>query len=248
MKIALVDDDAACLSEMEKLCHAFSAREQRAVETVCFCSAEAFLAALPGSGFSLVFLDIYMGSLTGVDAARLLRETDGRCLIVFLTSSTEHMPEAFTCHAFEYITKPFTPERIENVLRDAFRLLPDDASYIEIGTGRRSVRVLLDQIVSVSADGHYLDIGLTDGRTLRPRMTLAEFLDETGPDARFLIVNKGVVLNAEYILDFENSCCLLENGARFPIRQRDKLEIEQAVLDYRFDCLRRQHHQKGVLP
>ncbi len=245
MKIALVDDDAACLSEMEKLCHAFAVREQRAVETVRFLSAEAFLAAPPESGFSLVFLDIYMDGLSGVEAARLLREVDSRCLIVFLTSSAEHMPEAFACHAFEYVTKPFTPERIEDVLRDAFRLTPDDASYIEIGTGRRSVRVLLEQIVSVSTDGHYLDIGLTDGRTLRPRMTMAEFLDDTGRDARFLIVNKGVALNAEYISDFENNCCILENGARFPIRLRDKLQIEQAVLDYHFDSLRRQYHQKG---
>ncbi len=65
-----------------------------------------------------------MNGMDGVSAAKKLRENNGACLLIFLTSCGERMPEAFSCHAFEYIIKPFTPERVGNVLRDAFARLP----------------------------------------------------------------------------------------------------------------------------
>jgi len=245
MKIALVDDDASCLSEMERICRTFGVQQHCAIEPVRFSSAESFLASLPDEGLSLVFLDVYMHGMGGVEAAQRLRETGSSCLIVFLTSSAAFMPEAFACHAFEYVTKPFTAQRIEGVLRDALKTAPRAPEYLEVLWERRVVRVLLDQIISAAASGHYLNLGLADGHTLRPRMTLADFREKTRGDARFLDVNKGIVLNADYILDFANDCCILENGARFPIRLRDKRKIEQAVLDYRFEMIRRsQYHER----
>ena len=56
-------------------------------------------------------------------------------------------------------------------------------------------------------------------------------MEKTGGDARFIPVNKGITVNAEYILEFENGCCVMESGARFPVRVRDGARIEQAALD-----------------
>ena len=85
----------------------------------------------------MVFMDIYMDGMDGVSAAARMRERDKNCLLVFLTSSAEFMPEAFSCHAFEYVTKPFSGERIAAVLRDALKVLPDTARYIEIQSDRK---------------------------------------------------------------------------------------------------------------
>lgn len=234
VKIALVDDEKEYAAEMERLCQEFGVQNHCRMETVSFTEAEAFLDAFCAGSFDVIFMDIYMEGMDGVSAAVRMREQDKNCLLVFLTSSAEFMPEAFSCHAFEYVTKPFSKERIEAVLHDALKVLPEAGRYIEIQSDRRTVRVSLDRIVYAVTDAHYLEIGLTDGVTLRSRMTLAALLAQMGEDPRFITINKGIAVNADSILSFEDNCCILENGIQFPVRVRDFLKIKQTVRNYHF--------------
>ena len=243
MKIALVDDEQKCLDEMAGLIRDFSTQHFCQLETVPFLNGEAFLEAFEEGGFSAVFMDIYMDGMDGVAAAQKIRDIDSRCVLIFLTSSIDFMPDAFSCHAFEYITKPFSRQRIFKVLTDILEVLPPLQKYIEVISDRKTVQVFLDRISSVTTDAHYLDIILSDGTKLRCRMTMSEFAALTGGDSRFLPINKGITVNAEYILEFEDNCCVMENGEKFPLRVRDRLQIEQAARDYHFGKIReRQAH------
>lgn len=243
MKIALVDDEQKCLDEIDGIIHDFGTQNCCQIETVSFLTGEAFLEAFETGGFSAVFMDIYMDSMDGVAAALKMRGMDSRCFLVFLTSSTDFMPEAFSCHAFEYITKPFSPQRILKVLADIFGVLSPPQKYIEVICSRKTVQIFLDEIASVITDAHYLDIALSDGEKLHCRMTMTEFMELTNGDSRFLSVNKGITVNADYILEFEDNCCIMENGTKFPIRVRDRLKIEQAARNYNFGKIReRQAH------
>ena len=243
MKIALVDDEQRYLDEITKLVRDFCTQHCCQIETVPFLNGEDFLEAFEDGGFSAVFMDIYMDGMDGIAAALKMRGMDSKCILVFLTSSVDFMPDAFSCHAFEYITKPFSPQRIFQVLTDILEVLPPLHKYIEVNSDRRTVRIFLYEIASVITDAHYLDITLTDGKVLHCRMTMPEFVKLTGGDSRFLPVNKGITVNAEYILEFEDNCCVMENGEKFPIRVRNRLKIEQAARDYHFGKIReRQSH------
>lgn len=239
MKIALVDDDQECLNEMTQLCNSFGNVIGCTMETIPFGSSEAFLKAFEISSFDLVFMDVYMEGMDGVAAALEIRSHDNNCLIVFLTSSTEFMPDAFSCHAFEYIIKPFSKERIFDVLSDAMKVLPQEQKYIELTADRKTVRVFLDEIVSAVTDAHYIDITLIDGERQHCRMTMSEFIKKTGDDARFIPINKGIAVNAEHILEFEKGCCIMESGTKFPVRVRDSYKVEQMVRDYHFEKIRK---------
>ena len=105
MKIALVDNEQKCLDEMAELIRDFGARRCCQMEIVPFLNGEAFLEAFKNGDFSAVFMDIYMDGIDGVAAALKMRSLDNKCVLVFLTSSMDFMPDAFSCHAFEYITK-----------------------------------------------------------------------------------------------------------------------------------------------
>ena len=239
LKIAFVDDEPGGLDEIEQICRNFGKETGHPVETLPFESGEAFLKAFETGSFDLVFMDIYMEGMNGVAAALKMRRQDRGCLLVFLTSSMDFMPDAFSCHAFEYVTKPFTRERIFDVLSDAVKVLPREQSYVELTADRKTVCLFLDEIASAVTDAHYLDITLTDGRKLRCRMTMTEFMEKIGADPRFIPVNKGIAVNAEHILAFEKGCCIMESGARFPVRVRDSAKVEQKARDYHFEKIRR---------
>lgn len=250
MKIALVDDEPSFLDEIDLLCRRFGRDTGYPVEVFPFGSAEAFLASFDSQGFDLVFMDIFMKGMSGVAAAAQLRRNDSACLLVFLTSSTDFMPAAFSCHAFEYIVKPFSEERFFDVLADAVRVLPQQRKYIHLASDRKNIPVFLDEIASAVSDAHYLTICLTCGEALRCRMTMPEFMEKTGRDPRFIPINKGITVNAEYILSFEKGLCLMESGAQFPVRVRDCAKVQQLARDYHFEKIRRAqaHSAKGSVP
>lgn len=237
LKIALVDDEKIYKDEMSVICREFAAENQFNIEIAEYCDGESFLNSK--ADYSIVFMDIYMNGMDGILTAQKLRERGNNCLLIFMTSSGDHMPDAFSCHAFEYIVKPFSPQRVKKVLGDILKVIPSETEYTELYSDRKKFRVALENIVSAITDAHYLDVALADGTSIRCRMTTGQFLEQVNCDERFILINKGIVVNADYITDFENNCCILENGVRFPIRVRDCLKIEQAVRDYHFDKIRK---------
>jgi DNA-binding LytR/AlgR family response regulator len=245
MKIAIVDDASIYRNALETLCGEFSSARNCRLETISFSSGAAFLEACRSTAFSLVFMDIYIENENGVEIATKMRAFNRDCLLVFFTSSTDFMPEAFACHAFEYITKPFSRQRVFEVLSEAWYSLEPDPRHIEITSNRVKVPILLCDILSVLTDLHYLLITLIDGNTLRCRMTISEFLTQAEDDPRFILVNKGVLLNIEHIKELANSCCVLTNGEQFSIRVRDRSKIEQKIQNYNFTAIRSRQRQGG---
>lgn len=186
-----------------------------------------------------------MSGINGMETAHQARKIDVKCLIAFLTASTEHMGQAFSCHAFDYVEKPPSRERIFTVLGDALAVSPETERFVEL-PGGRGVLIGLDELVSAESNGNYLSICLADGRTHRQRMTFTEFTRLLDGDARFLSTIRGVVLNMDYIDDLRDGCCVLMTGAVFPVKVRDGAEIEAALNRYRFERLRnRQKRGEG---
>lgn len=239
MRIAIVEDVPQEAVRLKTILKSLSEDLRTSFDISIFSSGEEFINIFEKDDFEIIFMDIYMNGMTGVETAKSLRKQDKHCILIFLTSSLEHMPDAFSCHAFEYIQKPFTTERIEQVMTEALETLPDKAQYMEIISNRQTVRVFLDEIVSAVTDAHYLNITLSDGEKLHCRMTMPEFLNQTGADPRFISVNKGITVNAERILEFENNCCIMENGSKFPVRVRESALVEQMFMDYNFEKIRR---------
>jgi len=238
MRIAIVDDEKSCREELTRQLLAFGEEHRCRLDPVPFHSAEAFFEALGQEHFPMVFMDVFMEGMDGVAAAAKLRETDKLCMLIFLTSSEEFRPDALSVHAFEYIVKPFSPDRVAAVLEDALAVLPPEAKYIEVVSGRKTLLLPLEDVLSAVTDAHYVDIGLADGSVIRSRMTIQEFLALTQGDPRFITVNKGIVLNADRVAQTEGSCCVMENGTRFPIRVRDRFQVERAVDNYRCSKIR----------
>lgn len=251
MRIAIVEDVPQEAVRLKTILKNLSEDLRTSFDISIFSSGEEFINIFDKDDFDIIFMDIYMNGMTGVETAKFLRKQDKHCILIFITSSSEHMPDAFSCHAFEYIQKPFTTERIVQVMTEALEILPDKAQYMEIIINRQTVRVFLDEIVSAVTDAHYLDITLSGGEKLHCRMTMPEFLKQTGAAPRFIPVNKGITVNAEHILEFENNCCIMENGSKFPVRVRESAVVEQMVMDYNFEKIRRRqsviannHHRK----
>lgn len=246
MKIAIVDDEPVYTEQMKLLCREFGAKSGEMAEPVCFSGGNEFLKDFQFGLYQIIFMDVFMEGSNGIDTARKLREIDHSCVLIFLTSSSDFMPDAFSCHAFDYITKPVTADRVFQVLEDARRYFPKQKPGIRIVCGRQTIPLLLSDIMSVVNDAHYLNIQLKNGNRLRTRMTSENFLRLTNHDPRFLSANRGILVNADFICAINKESCILTDGTSFPIRVRDSQKLENALRQYHFTWLRNERHHDSI--
>lgn len=244
MRIAIVDDLTAESSRLTEILNDFAAEKYMTFDISCFPSGEAFLDAFENGSFDIVFMDIYMNGISGVEAAKEMRKLDIHCLLIFLTTSMEHMPEAFSCHAFEYIQKPINKERVLQVMTDALSILPKETQYMEFTSNRQTVRLLYsDFVVAVTSD-HYLNITDRKGKVYKTRQTLSEFMKPLEMDSRFLQINKGILVNMDYIISIEDCICTLQNGQTLPVRVRDGFKIRELWYQHGFGQIRTNQKRK----
>ena len=93
LRIAIVDDDAQMRTRLRDCLNDLLGNS---AGIAVFPSGEDFLAGWEAGRFDVILLDIFMESLTGMDVARKIRETDGQVKLVFCTTSNEFASESYT--------------------------------------------------------------------------------------------------------------------------------------------------------
>lgn len=234
MRIAVVDDESMFTMQLKMIIEKLSKQKELPLEVETFSSGEAFIDELSSKRFDVVFMDIYMENMDGIATATRLRELTERIFLIFMTASGEHYPDAFALHAFDYVTKPFTLERIEKVLDEIIDHTPMDEDFVKISIGAQSKKIYLRDITAVTTDGHYLDIFLESGESYRSRMTASEFTEATRNSKRFMAINRGIIINMDFIEDANTKDITLTDGSSFPVSTKKAAAILQAISDYRF--------------
>ncbi|SDI05465.1 DNA-binding response regulator, LytR/AlgR family [Pseudobutyrivibrio sp. 49] len=234
MRVAVIDDESIFRMQLKMMVEKVAAKRALTLEVEEFETGQSFVDALTERRFDIVFMDIYMPDMDGIETAKKLRELTEKTFLIFMTASEGHYPDAFSLHAFDYVTKPFTLERIDNLISEIVDHTPIDAIFIKITVGSVDERIYLKNIVSVTTDGHYLEIHKDDGESSRVRLTSGEFLAMTGADKRFIMINRGIIINMDFIDRIDGGDVYLDDRTIFPMSAKKIADITQQIRDYQF--------------
>lgn len=247
MNIVIVDDRPEERESLKTLLKEYTSINSLEIVLHEFPGGEDFLAEYAPFTYTVVFLDIYMEGMTGVETAEKIRETDTDTPVIFLTTSREHMGNAFSIHAFDYIEKPVDREKLFKCMDDLLKTKAVLYSEtLDFSQDRTDHRLPFPDIVSVStAETNYLDITDRKGEVYHIRMTFSAVSERLCRDSRFLPVNRGLLVNMDYIVRFEEGTCRLKNGQKYPVYTRKAKETEQKWQNYIFSHIRRSHKERG---
>lgn len=237
MKIAICEDQAPERDALRGLLEAELDQRRIVCEIVSFQSGEAMLAALQHEVFPVSFLDIYMPGITGVDVAREIRRRDEGAVIIFTTTSPDHMAEGFDLGAVHYILKPVTVEAMRQAMDRALRLVQDHGRYVEIQIDRVRHKLYLADILAVESKDKYCAI-TTKANTLYPYMRLDE-LEALLGDERFLRCHRSYLVNMDFAMGVRDNDFVLTSGLRVPIKRERRQEMKHRFQAYCVDKLRR---------
>ena len=232
MKIAIIDDNNQEQLRLKQHIFDWSQQCGIAVSVEIFDSGEEFMRGFTSDRFDIVFMDIIMNGQSGIETARSLRKVSLVTLLIFITSSSEFMSAAFPCHAFDYVIKPYTGERISEVLNEARRSVGSVGEVIEIA----SEKFMLYELFYAYSDSNYCDI-FTASSLHKVRISFKELSDILSAYPGFMVVGRGVIVNFDNTSHISGFDCIMTNGDRVPVSRRKIKETEQAFMNRQFSRL-----------
>jgi DNA-binding LytR/AlgR family response regulator len=164
-----------------------------------FTNAFEAMAYLQTDPVDLIFLDIKMPDISGIDFFNSLSR---KPLLIFTTAYSEHAVTSFEMDAVDYLLKPFSLARFikgcnkANELHQA-RNANAGSDYLYVKTGYEQVKVLYDEILYLEAAGNYVNFVLQDKQILS-RSTFAELASQL-PQERFVRIHRSFLVAIDKI-------------------------------------------------
>ena len=243
--IAVVDDKRNDSEKLQRTIHRWFTENHKSPQNIsCFPDGLSLLKVFEPEKFHIVFMDIIMDSLSGIDTARRLRDSDSRLLLVFTTSSDEFMLEAFPLHPFDYVLKPYSPERVGHVLSEAVKFLEAPEPSFAAKVSRNIYHIPLRTISAVLAHDHFVEIVMSltkNGNSMLCSMKFSEAAEELMKDSRFLLCTRGVIINMDHVLSLsrDKSSVIMSDGTYYPLKVRGRSELIKSFTQYQISRMRR---------
>ncbi|GAB3011151.1 LytR/AlgR family response regulator transcription factor [Spirosoma pulveris] len=164
----------------------------------CFTDAFEAIAWLQLNRVDLLFLDIKMPDISGMDVVKCLPKLP---MVVFTTAYADFAVEGFELDAVDYLLKPFSFVRFLKAATKALDMhtLRSDKGqeYIFVKTGYEEEKVMLDDLLYIEAEGNYL-IFVLKNRKLLSRQTMTDLL-QLLPANRFIRVHRSYCIAVDKI-------------------------------------------------
>ncbi len=233
MNIAVIDDVCEDLLRIRKDLISIYKECSTEVQIQLFKSAEQFFRGYAPGSFQLIILDIYMNGMSGMDAAKKIRESGDQCDLIFITDSDSYAVQSYDVHAAYYMLKPYSAARLAEILSALQTRNAGQSRYIELISDRIPVRIPIRSILYADTYKNAVQLH-TDAGLVRSYITFHELEERISGIPCFLSCYRGCIVNMDRILKATEDGFLLDNMENIAIRKRGANQIKKAYLEYLF--------------
>lgn len=234
MKIALCDDNTAELLNIVSLIRKYASEKNETLSLATFQSGAELVEALAAEAFDLIFLDILMPGITGMEAAREIRNSDSAVKIIFLTTSAEFAVESYPVGAYHYLLKPASKEKIFPVLDKLFRD-PDQAGvHLTVKNGSNIFVLPFRHIEYVEINAKKLYFFMTDGSVKEAADKLSDYESTLLARPEFVKTHRSFLVNMSRISELAKDEAVTETGKRVPVSRAFSGAVRSAYTELLF--------------
>ncbi len=220
--IAICDDDKNIIEQIKKYIEEYDACRSTISTYNC---GEQLLSYK--KKFHIIFLDIDMAGIDGIETAKRIREYDKTVKIIYITNFTDYVNLAFEVHAFAYLNKPIKKEQIYTQLNEAIAYLEDreGEELIEFITLEGVVRLAPKDIYYFEYINRRVKIKtFNNSYMLKENITtVAKRMDRYG----FLMPHKSFTVNLFYVKSIKGYDIFMMDGSIIPLSQKKSSEFRE---------------------
>lgn len=241
LRTLVVDDEVPALEELAWLLR----RDERVSEVTTATSGADALRALEHATIDVVFCDINMPGLSGMDVARVINRFAQRPQIVFVTAHDHHAVDAFALEATDYVMKPVREDRLAEAVRRvvagaadppsaddqtrAAEPIEDETIPVELGGVTRFIT--RSQVRYAQAQGDYARLHTHEGSHL-VRIPLTT-LEERWEAAGFARIHRSTLVALHHVHEVrmeQGRCTVVLDDVELQVSRRHTRELRERLL------------------
>ena len=227
MRIGICDDEQIIRNEILRLCRSFEKNRLMEFDLVTFSSGEELTEY--DKKIDILFLDVQMRGMNGMEAALKIREKDESMFIIFITGYRSFMQEGYRVKAFRYLLKPLIEEEFMLTLGEAIEEINRHYKVV-VGKHGKTYYIRPREIVYIEY-GDRVSLVRTTSGSFESNKTMNEWekLLDVGV---FYRVHKSYIVNMLYV-DEVDDLIHLENGEKVKVAVKKVAKFKNAVLEFR---------------
>lgn len=228
INIAICDDDIFLTSEIEKHLMNFASEMNLDINLDIFFDGQSLLEYInQGNYYHLIFLDIEMNHLNGIDTAYKIRKDNQKVLLIYVTSHENYAKKVFEVSAFRFLTKPVNPSLLKAYFTAACKNILECPNYFQYRYNKISYRLPLDSIIYFQSDLRITYIVTTYGtKKCYARLnTIEKNLKENM--VYFFRTHQSFLVNPQYIMEYHYDTIVLQDKTTLSISHNRRKKINE---------------------
>lgn len=228
MKIGICDDDTQARKQLLNLCQKLGYNEVYEFE-----SGEELLSSDVCRTLTLLFLDIQMNGMTGIEVKNTMENSCPFTLIIFNTSHNEHVNDAFGRNVISFISKPFSELSIRHNIEKA-AYLSRNFSPIKIDD---VTSIPCEEILYLCSEQKYSIFHTKNGESILSRKPMKKWAKELD-EFDFCPISRSTIINLKHYKKIYDKKVILYNGASFAISRRYTNLVKEKFDEYVLNMMR----------
>ncbi len=223
IKIAICDDEAAIVEQIEQIIRKTAKNLIGAMEIQTFYSGTTLINGMEKEQFDMVFLDIQMHGLSGVETAKKIRQSDEDVVLIYVSGYDEYFYDLFRVGAFDFVRKPINPQILKKTFLEACERVNAKSIFFHYKLHGQVKKVRLNDIMWFQSYRHQLEIHLKNGEVdlfYEKLNDLAEKLKEG--KTPFLRIHQSYLVNYYQIATRHSDHVTLYNGVELPVSAENR--------------------------
>lgn len=231
IRLVVLEDEKAASNALLDCIKRYSEESKQLFDVVTYDNALDFIDKYKVSA-DVIFMDIQMPYLNGMDAAKRVREMDENVVIVFVTNLARYAIEAYEVNAYDFVLKPVRYSafamKMDRICRYVERNR-SDAKLLTVITREVKKRVLVSDIKYVEVRNHEVILHCAD-EDVKFRGTLSSVAEELR-ESEFALCNSCYLVNLKYVTEIDGDTVTV-GGEKLRISQPKRKQFVREVAKY----------------
>lgn len=239
LRIAICDDEKYFRKRMEQIVSEYMNIRNYDYAIKCFESGESFLESGSQSfEYDIVFLDVNMKEMDGIETARAIRKLSPDIYIIFVTAYITYALEGYKVSAIRYLLKE--DDNLERSMQECFDTIIEKMNYKEIRCTfefqNGKMNLLVDKILYVESRLHKVIFFVMDNGVVEYYMyDKLDAIEEMLGGFGFYRIHQSFLVNMKYVKNIERFKLILLNGMELSISKKYYKDIEMRYIKSKGD-------------